>query len=139
MKYEKEEKDLGSNKNNILSIDLGLNNLITAVYINGCRPFIIKAGIMKSINQYYNKHLTYFRSIENKKGNFHDTKRIRKLHLIRNNKINTIFHRTSKNIIEFCIYNNIGTILMGYNKYWKQKINIGKRNTQKFVQILYLI
>ncbi len=133
--YEKEEKALGLDKNHVLSIDLGLNNLITAVNNNGCKPFIIKGGIVKSINQYYNKQLAYFRSIENKKGNFQDTKRIKKLHLTRNNKIKTIFHRISKTIIEYCIQNNIGIIIIGYNKGWKQKINIGKRNNQNFVQI----
>lgn len=133
--YEKEEQDLKLNKEHILSIDLGLNNLITAVNNNGCKPFIIKGGMIKSINQYYNKQLAYFRSIENKKGNFTDTKRIKKLHLIRNNKIKTLFHRISKNIIGYCIQNDIGTITIGYNKGWKQNINIGKRNTQNFVQI----
>ena len=106
--YEKEEINLGLDKTHILSIDLGLNNLITAVNNNGCKPFIIKGGIVKSINQYYNKQLAYFRSIENKKGNFQDTTRMKKLHLLRNNKINTIFHRISKNIIKYCIQNDIG-------------------------------
>ena len=135
MVYEKEEQDLGLNKGLILSIDLGLTNLITAVNNNGCKPFIIKGGIVKSINQYYNKQLAYFRRIENKKGNFQDTKRIQKLHLIRNNKIKTIFHRISKNVIEYCIHNDIGTIVIGYNNGWKQKINIGRKNNQNFVQI----
>jgi len=49
--------------------------------------------------------------------------------------LQTIFHRISKNIIEHCIQNNIGTIVIGYNNGWKQKINIGKRNNQNFVQI----
>ena len=133
--YEKEEKDVGLDKNHILSIDLGLNNLITAVNNNGCKPFIIKGGMIKSINQFYNKQLAYFRSIENKKGNFQDTKRIKKLHLTRNNKIKTLFHRISKTIIEYCIQNDIGTIVIGYNKGWKQNINIGKRNTQNFVNV----
>jgi len=133
--YEKEEKDLGLKKENILSIDLGLTNLITAVNNNGCRPFIIKGGIVKSINQFYNKQLAYFRRIENKKGNFQDTRRIQKLHLTRNNKIKTIFHRISKNITEYCVQNNIGKIVIGYNNEWKQKINIGKKNNQNFVQI----
>ena len=136
--YEKAEQDLGLNKEHVLSIDLGLNNLITAVNNNGCKPFIIKGGMIKSINQYYNKQLAYFRSIENKKGNFHDTTRIKKLHLKRNNKITTLFHRISKNIIKYCIHNDIGTIVMGYNNGWKQKVNIGKKNNQKFVQIPFL-
>ena len=136
--YEKEEKDLKLDKMHILSIDLGLNNLITAVNNNGCKPFIIKGGMIKSVNQYYNKQLAYYRSIENKKGNFTDTKRIQKLHLNRNNKLNTLFHRISKSIIEDCTLNNIGTIVIGYNHGWKQKINIGKKNNQKFVQIPFL-
>ena len=136
--YEKAEQDLGLDKKHILSIDLGLNNLITAVNNNGFKPFIIKGGIVKSINQYYNKQLAYFRSIENKRGNFQDTKRIKKLHFKRNNKIKTIFHRISKTIIECCIQNNIGTIVIGYNIGWKQKINIRKKNNQNFVQIPYL-
>jgi len=136
--YEKKEKDLGLDKEHILSIDLGLNNLITAVNNNGCKPFIIKGGMIKSINQYYNKQLAYFRGIESKKGNFTDTKRIQRFHLIRNNKLTTLFHRISKNVIEYCILHNIGTIVIGYNQGWKQKINIGKRNNQKFVQIPFL-
>ncbi|MFX1365183.1 MAG: RNA-guided endonuclease InsQ/TnpB family protein [Promethearchaeota archaeon] len=136
--YEKEVKDLKLDKDHILSIDLGLNNLITAVNNNGCKPFIVKGGLIKSINQYYNKQLAYFRRIENKKGNFTDTKRIQKLHLTRNNKLTTLFHRISKNVIEYCVQNNIGTIVIGYNHGWKQKINIGKRNNQKFVQIPFL-
>jgi len=83
--YEIEEQDLGLNKNNILSIDLGLNNLITAVNNIGLDPIIIKGGVLKSINQYFNKQLAYYRSIENKKGNFQDTKRIQKLYLKRKN------------------------------------------------------
>jgi putative transposase len=136
--YEKEETELGLDKEHILSIDLGLTNLITAVNNNGCRPFIIKGGMIKSINQYYNKQLAYYRSIENKKGNFTDTKRIQKLHLTRNNKLTTLFHRISKNVIDYCTLHNIGTIVIGYNQGWKQKINIGKKNNQKFVQIPFL-
>jgi len=75
--YEKEEQDLGLNKNNILSIDLGLNNLITAVNNIGLDPIIVKGKVIKSINQYYNKQLAYYRSIENKKSNFQDTKRFK--------------------------------------------------------------
>jgi len=136
--YEKEEQDLGLNKSNVLSIDLGLNNLITAVNNIGLDPIIIKGKVIKSINQYYNKQLAHYRSIESKKNNFQDTKRIQKLHLKRNDKITTIFHRISRLLIDYCIENNLGTIIIGYNHGWKQNINIGKKNNQKFVQIPFL-
>lgn len=133
--HEKLEQDLGLNRDNILSIDLGLNNLITAVNSKGLPPFIIKGKMLKSINHYYNKQLAHYRSIEYKKKNFSETKRIQKLHLTRNNKITTIFHRISKQIIEYCKENNLGTIVIGYNELWKQNIQLGKKTNQHFVQI----
>ena len=39
--YEKKALDLGLDKNNILAIDLGLNNLITGVNNIGNKPIII--------------------------------------------------------------------------------------------------
>ena len=136
--YEKEVEDLKLNKEYILGIDLGLNRVIAVVNNNGCKPFIVKGDDVKSINQYYNKQLAHYRSIENKKGNFQDTKRIKRLHLKRNNKIKDKFHKISKSVIDYCIQNNIGTIVIGYNKTWKQNINIGKRNNQNFVFVPFL-
>jgi putative transposase len=44
-------------------------------------------------------------------------------------------HHVSKYVIQYCIQNNIGKIVIGKNDNWKQKINIGKRNNQNFVNI----
>ena len=46
-------------------------------------------------------------------------------------------HKTSKYIVDYCLQNNIGTIVMGYNKGWKQEIELGKITNQKFVSIPY--
>jgi putative transposase len=117
--HEKEGKELGLNKGFILSIYLGLSNLITALNNNGRRPFIIKGEMIVSINQYYNKQLAYYRSIENRKGIFTETKRIQRLHLTRNNKLTSVFHRIFKSIIKYCSLYVIGTIVIGYNNGWK--------------------
>lgn len=53
----------------------------------------------------------------------------------RNKKIQDIIHKISRYIINHCIENNIGTIVIGLNLFWKQKVNLGKRNNQNFVQI----
>ena len=50
-------------------------------------------------------------------------------------KINDFFHKVSKKIVDYCIKNNIGTLIIGYNQGWKQDCEIGKKNNQKFVQI----
>ena len=133
--YEKGCNNLNLNKNNILSIDLGLNNLITAVNNNGYNPFIIKGGIIKSINQFYNKKLARYKSVAKKINNLYETKRTRKLTLKRNNKIIDIFHKISRYVVNYCVKNDIGTIVIGKNDGWKQKINIGKINNQNFVSV----
>jgi putative transposase len=73
--------------------------------------------------------------MENLKGNFCDTKRIQKLRVKRNNKINDIFHKLSRAIIEYSKENDLGTIVIGYNERWKQNVNLGKKTNQNFVQV----
>ena len=133
--HEKAEMDLQLHKSNILSLDLGLNNLTTAVNNKGLKPFVVKGKVLKSINQYYNKQLACYQSMENLKGNFYDTKRIQKLRVKRNNKINDIFHKLSRAIIEYSKENDLGTIVIGYNERWKQNVNLGKKTNQNFVQV----
>ncbi|MHA1821553.1 MAG: RNA-guided endonuclease InsQ/TnpB family protein [Promethearchaeota archaeon] len=65
----------------------------------------------------------------------HTPKRVSKLLLKRENKIADIFHKASRKIIDYCVSNNIGTIVVGYNENWKQKSSIGKVNNQNFVSI----
>ncbi|MFX0023490.1 MAG: RNA-guided endonuclease InsQ/TnpB family protein [Candidatus Hermodarchaeota archaeon] len=133
--YRKEVRTLNLDKGRVIGIDLGLNNIITMVNNAGLQPAIIKGGIVKSINQFYNKQLAKYKSIKDKQGINGETKKIQRLTQKRNNKINDIFHKISKALINYCINNNFGVIVIGYNKTWKQKIQIGKRNNQNFVQI----
>ena len=72
----------------------------------------------------------------------HITNRLHKLDLLiaklyekRNNRIKYCLHKLSRDLIELSVSNGIGKIVIGYNKEWKQAINIGKRNNQNFVQI----
>jgi putative transposase len=50
--YEKEEIDANLNKHDALSLDLGLNTLITAVNNKSLKPFVVKGKVVKSFNQY---------------------------------------------------------------------------------------
>ena len=132
--YQKKICPKPLNKDNIIAIDLGVRNLITMVNNNGLRPFVIKVGVVKSINQYYNKERARIQSIyerqEKKTG-----RKIQKLTHKRNQKIKDYFHKTSRKIIDYCALNDIGTIIIGYNPNWKQDCSLGKKNTQNFVNI----
>lgn len=130
--YEKKEIDLGLNKSNILSIDLGLNNLCTCINNAGVRPFIINGKIIKSFNQWYNKKKAKWMSFIRDKGT---SKRLKRLNNRRNFWIEDKIHKISRWIINFCIKHNIGTVVIGLNKGWKQRVELGKRLNQKFVEI----
>lgn len=133
--YNREEVDLNLDKERILSIDLGVDNLLTTANNIGLRPCIVKGKVLKSVNQWYNKVRAINRSQvdsyqkETKRMTIHTRKR--------NNRMKDFFHKTSKIIVKYCIEYNIGTIVIGYNGGWKQKINSGKRNNQNFVGIPY--
>jgi IS605 OrfB family transposase len=112
------------------SIDLGLNNLAT-ISSNVIKPIIINGKPIKSINQYYNKKLAKLRSNKNSKSKIHS------LCNKRNNKVKDYLHKSSRYIVNHLVSNGINTLVVGHNKGWKQDINIGKVNNQKFVNIPY--
>ena len=118
-----------------LGIDIGLNNLVTTSNNIGLRPIIIKGGILKSINQFYNKMKAKYTSQTKKINGNYTSLRLLKLNRKRKNKIQDFFHKSTRKIIDYCIINNINTIIIGYNELWKQKVKIGKKNNQKFVQV----
>ena len=130
--YEKKEQDLNLNKDNVLSIDLGLNNLCTCVSNVGIKPFIVNGKIIKSFNQWYNKKKARLMSYVGDKG---ISKRFRRLNNYRNFWIEDHIHKVSRYIVNHCIDNNIGSLVIGLNKGWKNGINLGKRINQKFVEI----
>lgn len=134
--YEKKEHDLNLNKSRILSIDLGVNNLLTTANNIGLPSLIVKGNVVKSVNQWYNKIRAVNRS--NVDSSHPETKKMSIQTKKRNNRIKNFFHKTSRKLIDYCITNNIGTIIIGYNKGWKQKINIGKKNNQNFVNIPFI-
>ncbi|MHA1917543.1 MAG: RNA-guided endonuclease InsQ/TnpB family protein [Candidatus Ranarchaeia archaeon] len=136
--YKQELDDLELDKNNVMGVDLGLTNIVTISDNKGEQPLIIKGGVLKSINQYYNKKLAKYKSIIKKCNKKYVTNQILKIHRKRNNKINDFFHKTSHKLINHCIEHNIGKVVIGYNVGWKQNINIGKRNNQTFVQVPFL-
>lgn len=131
-KEEMTENELDYNK--IAGIDLGLNNLITVATNQADLPHVMVNGRgLKSINQYWNKQVSKLKS-KLPKG-VKSSKRIRSLTEKRNAKIDDSLHKASSKVVSWLIDNKVGTLVIGKNKQWKTKINIGKRNNQNFVQI----
>lgn len=135
--YEISEENLNLDKTNALAIDLGLNNFSTCVTSTG-KSFIIDGRKIKSINRWYNKRNAYLQSIKDKQKN---TVKITKKQVIntrkRNNRINDYMNKSARYIINYCINNDIGTLICGYNQGFKDEINLGNKNNQTMVQIPY--
>ncbi|WP_201796964.1 IS200/IS605 family accessory protein TnpB-related protein, partial [Thermoplasma sp. Kam2015] len=135
--YSKEISDVSElSPKRILGIDIGVRNIVTIGNNISEKGIAVKGGVLKSINQYFNKELSRLRSISDRqRKNRENTKRINRLYLTRNRKIKDIMHKLSKAVIEYAMNNRIDTIVIGHNNGWKQSVDIGKENNQNFVQI----
>ena len=135
--YEAECIQRNLNKNNALALDLGINNLVTAVSSNG-KSFIIDGRKLKSINQWFNKENARLQSIKDKqKLGKKTTNRQKTIARDRNNKVNDYMNKAARKVIDYCINNNIGTLIVGYNETFQRNSHIGKQNNQNFVNIPY--
>ena len=132
--YEVRSKLHNNSKETYCGIDFGLNNLITCSFQNDS-SLIMNGKPLKSINWHYNKEKSRLQSLlDNGKKT---SKKIQNITLKRNNRINDYLHKTTKIFVNYLVSKNINNVVIGYNKEWKQGINIGRVNNQNFVQIPY--
>ena len=120
--------------NNVLAIDIGVNNIASCVTTDGDK-FIINGKPLKYINHNYNKVVAdvqgKLKTTHNQNNSHYKIQIINK----RNNRINDYLHKITTYIVNQAVSKNIGTIVVGYNKEWKQDTNLGKVNNQNFVHI----
>ena len=125
--YEIDVPECEGETNNVAAIDIGVNNFITMVNNIGISPIVIKGGIIKSINQYYNKQKAKLQS-EVKKVNKKDwSKRLQSLSDKRFEKIKYHMHCISKYVVDWCVLYGIDALVVGKNDGWKQE-NQGMQN-----------
>ena len=134
--YEVKEIQRELNENNVLGIDLGIDNLCTCVTNTGA-SFIIDGRKLKSINQYYNKINAKLQSIKDKQKIERTTLRQKRITRKRNNRINDYLSKAARTIVNYCLNNDIGKLVLGYNEDFQRNSNIGSMNNQNFVNIPY--
>ena len=132
--YEAECIHKNLNTTNVLALDLGINNLVTAVSNNG-ETFIIDGRRLKAINQWFNKKNARLQSIKDKQHlGMKPTNRQKTMAHKRNNRINNYMNKAARIVIDYCIDNDIGILVVGYNETLQKDSDIGTRN---FVDIPY--
>ena len=131
--YEEKEQFLTPNEK-IAAIDLGIDNLM-AVTSNqpDFTPLLINGRPLKSLNQFYNQRRAKLQS--KLKGNRSCSQRLSRLTRCRNQKIDNYLHRASRYLVNLLVDQEITTLVIGKNDGWKQEVNLGKVNNQKFVTI----
>lgn len=108
----------------IASIDLGVNNFATVTNNIGLQPIIINGKQIKSINQFYNKRKSEIQSDLMLRNKIKTSKKLEVVCFKRYQRIKNYIHNASRYIINYCLENNIDTLVCGKNDLWKQ-------NTQK--------
>lgn len=112
-----------------LGIDLGINNLMAVVSNQQeLKPVLINGKPIKSVNAWYNKRAARLRST----GNWRHLKAVG---FKRHRRILDSLHRASHFVRSYCQTHDIGLVVVGHNQGWKQEVNLGRVNNQKFVCI----
>ena len=90
---------------------------------------------LKSINQWYNKNNSRLQSIKDKQHITVKTKQQSRLERKRKNQINDYISKCARHIINYCLDNSIGNIVIGYNPTLQKESDLGRSNNQTFVNI----
>ena len=129
--YEQPDVKPVTPNNKVLGIDPGLNNWLTCVSNIG-KSFIVDGRKVKSQNQWYNKQISKFK--EGKESGYWD-EQLANITEKRNRQMRDNINKAARFVINWCLKNDISTIVFGWNQGNKDGINIGKKNNQQFVQI----
>jgi putative transposase len=135
--YKKQEKEKKPKNNRVAAVDIGIDNLMAVTSnVRGLRPYIVNGRPLKSINQYCNKkRAALLSSLMKQHKNRYMSRRLEMLTFKRNQKVEDYMHKASRLFVNWCVENDIDTVVIGRNNGWKQEVNVGKANNQNFVSI----
>ena len=105
--YQVEAAQRNLNPTHALAIDFGIDNLMTAVSNRGDK-------------QHYGKKTTRRQAALQRK---------------RNNQVRDYMGKAAKQVVTYCIRNDIGILIVGYNTTFQRSSDLGRRMNQVFVGI----
>lgn len=116
----------------VAGIDLGVNNLAVITSNQpGFVPLLVNGRPLKALNQLYNKSRAHYQS--RLPAEQHTSHRLDMLTDKRKRQIDSYLHVASRRIVDHLVRHCVGTLIIGKNDGWKQRIALGKRNNQTFV------
>ncbi len=124
-----------TSNNNVMSIDLGLNNLATCVTNGVFKPFIVDGRRIKSVNAYYNKRKAKIQSGLEKSRGKKWSNRLPNLTDWRNARVNDYLHKATAHVVKNCLTHSISKVVIGDVTKSLSHINLGKKTNQNFVNL----
>lgn len=143
LNYEIEEPKLFPDNGKYLAIDLGIHNLATCYDSANSKTFIVGREYL-AICHYFHKEIAKAQSALAKtqsalaKQHQYTSKRLKNLYKKRNNSIQDYLHKLTKFITNYCVENEINTVIMGDLTGIKNRItNRDKKYNQKLHELPY--
>lgn len=123
-------------------LDFGVNNFATVACDNvDSEPLIVCGRYVKSVNQWANKETSRLKTLLPRRHDHEwkqvpSSKRIKRIWDKRNRRVKAWIHWATKQIVTYCLKNNVKRLIVGWNPGWKglsSKDNtLGKRGNQNF-------
>ena len=130
--YEVEKQKHKLDVNQALSIDLGTADNLAACVDTLGNSLLVDARTMKAMNQLWNKKVSTRQ--ENKPQGYWDNW-LDRVTRKRNHQMRDGINKAARLIINHCLEFGIGTLVIGWNEGFKNSVNMGRMNNQKFVQM----
>jgi putative transposase len=133
--YRKAEKQADVDPHVVAALDLGVSTLAALTSTKqGFQPLLINGRPLKDLNHYYNQQRAHYQS-RLAQQNRKTSRQLDHMTTKRNRRVNHYLHTASRRIINLLVKEGIGMLVIGKNRYWKQEVEMGKKNNQPFVQI----
>ena len=124
------------NPTHALAIDFGIDNLMTAVSNRG-ESFLIDGKRLK-IHQPVVQQAEHL-CLQSVKDKQHYGKKTTRRQVVlqrkRNNQVRDYMGKAAKQVVTYCIRNDIGTLIVGYNTTFQRSSDLGRQMNQVFVGI----
>ena len=132
--FEEPEQVIETSMPYTCAIDFGIDNFAAIVCDDGSSA-IYKGGAVLSNTQWFHKQRAKYISIITKGHSQMNatSARLKDLSFHHANFTKDQCHKISRNIIDFCLEHQAGTLILGVNPLWKQRTNMGTASNQKFV------
>lgn len=120
-----------------MSVDLGINNLITC-YASTGKSLIISGRQLLSINRYFDKKIGHYQSIAYAQQSAwgikypKKTKRIEMLYDKRSRQVEHLLYTAAKKVVDFGVSEGVSKIIIGDITHIRDEKDMGRVNNQKF-------